>query len=133
MLEWADAEETVETLRRKTAEHFHGKATNFCDNTQKWNQLHCLLISFFRVIYSPCQWPPKSTERQRFWREFWRRWKPTGVWKTELPSRCRLCRSLDTTLTSVPVFFCIKRTVNKMRTLVACAEGANHNEFISRS
>uniref|UniRef100_A0AAQ5XAD5 RRM domain-containing protein n=1 Tax=Amphiprion ocellaris TaxID=80972 RepID=A0AAQ5XAD5_AMPOC len=27
VLEWADAEETVETLRRKTAEHFHGKAT----------------------------------------------------------------------------------------------------------
>uniref|UniRef100_A0A7N8YBX1 Probable RNA-binding protein 19 n=1 Tax=Mastacembelus armatus TaxID=205130 RepID=A0A7N8YBX1_9TELE len=25
VLEWADAEETVETLRRKTAEHFHGK------------------------------------------------------------------------------------------------------------
>uniref|UniRef100_A0A8D3ECR7 Probable RNA-binding protein 19 n=1 Tax=Scophthalmus maximus TaxID=52904 RepID=A0A8D3ECR7_SCOMX len=26
VLEWADAEETVETLRRKTAEHFHGKS-----------------------------------------------------------------------------------------------------------
>uniref|UniRef100_A0A3Q3X5K8 Probable RNA-binding protein 19 n=1 Tax=Mola mola TaxID=94237 RepID=A0A3Q3X5K8_MOLML len=25
VLEWADSEETVETLRRKTAEHFHGK------------------------------------------------------------------------------------------------------------
>uniref|UniRef100_A0AAX7UB07 Probable RNA-binding protein 19 n=1 Tax=Astatotilapia calliptera TaxID=8154 RepID=A0AAX7UB07_ASTCA len=27
VLEWADAEETVEALRRKTAEHFHGKST----------------------------------------------------------------------------------------------------------
>uniref|UniRef100_A0A665X1V2 Probable RNA-binding protein 19 n=1 Tax=Echeneis naucrates TaxID=173247 RepID=A0A665X1V2_ECHNA len=27
VLEWADAEETVESLRRKTAEHFHGKCT----------------------------------------------------------------------------------------------------------
>uniref|UniRef100_A0A665X1U2 Probable RNA-binding protein 19 n=1 Tax=Echeneis naucrates TaxID=173247 RepID=A0A665X1U2_ECHNA len=26
VLEWADAEETVESLRRKTAEHFHGKS-----------------------------------------------------------------------------------------------------------
>uniref|UniRef100_A0A671YDB7 Probable RNA-binding protein 19 n=1 Tax=Sparus aurata TaxID=8175 RepID=A0A671YDB7_SPAAU len=26
VLEWADAEDTVETLRRKTAEHFHGKS-----------------------------------------------------------------------------------------------------------
>uniref|UniRef100_A0A8D0ARE2 Probable RNA-binding protein 19 n=1 Tax=Sander lucioperca TaxID=283035 RepID=A0A8D0ARE2_SANLU len=35
VLEWADAEETVETLRRKTAEHFHGKSTNFWNNMQK--------------------------------------------------------------------------------------------------
>ena len=27
MLEWADAEDTVETLRRKTAEHYHGNTT----------------------------------------------------------------------------------------------------------
>lgn len=30
MLEWADAEETVEALRRKTAEHFHGRSTIYC-------------------------------------------------------------------------------------------------------
>lgn len=30
MLEWADAEETVETLRRKTAEHFHGESAILC-------------------------------------------------------------------------------------------------------
>ena len=34
VLEWADAEETVETLRRKTAEHFHGK-------------LYCFVCLFF--------------------------------------------------------------------------------------
>lgn len=27
MLEWADTEESVEALRRKTAEHFHGEST----------------------------------------------------------------------------------------------------------
>lgn len=30
VLEWADAEDTVETLRRKTAEHFHGKSDFLC-------------------------------------------------------------------------------------------------------
>uniref|UniRef100_A0A4W6GAS6 Probable RNA-binding protein 19 n=1 Tax=Lates calcarifer TaxID=8187 RepID=A0A4W6GAS6_LATCA len=34
VLEWADAEETVETLRRKTAEHFHGKSANIFNNIQ---------------------------------------------------------------------------------------------------
>ena len=28
VLEWADAEDTVETLRRKTAEHYHGNTTS---------------------------------------------------------------------------------------------------------
>lgn len=30
VLEWADTEESVETLRRKTAEHFHGESTVRC-------------------------------------------------------------------------------------------------------
>lgn len=28
VLEWADTEESVEDLRRKTAQHFHGKSSN---------------------------------------------------------------------------------------------------------
>lgn len=30
VLEWADSEETVEALRRKTAEHFHGNVMHAC-------------------------------------------------------------------------------------------------------
>lgn len=30
VLEWADAEETVEALRRKTADHFHGRSAVLC-------------------------------------------------------------------------------------------------------
>uniref|UniRef100_A0A4W3HSZ5 RNA binding motif protein 19 n=1 Tax=Callorhinchus milii TaxID=7868 RepID=A0A4W3HSZ5_CALMI len=33
VLEWADTEETVEALRRKTAEHYHGKLTSYLNRS----------------------------------------------------------------------------------------------------
>uniref|UniRef100_A0A8C9F6J3 RNA binding motif protein 19 n=1 Tax=Pavo cristatus TaxID=9049 RepID=A0A8C9F6J3_PAVCR len=38
VLEWADTEETVEALRRRTADHFHGKASSWLLGT--WAELH---------------------------------------------------------------------------------------------
>lgn len=46
MLEWADAEDTVETLRRKTAEHFHGKSDFLCLQKRIFGKL-CRLFFIF--------------------------------------------------------------------------------------
>uniref|UniRef100_A0A4W3HQL6 RNA binding motif protein 19 n=1 Tax=Callorhinchus milii TaxID=7868 RepID=A0A4W3HQL6_CALMI len=43
VLEWADTEETVEALRRKTAEHYHGKLTSYLnrlEDTKSFNFFH---------------------------------------------------------------------------------------------
>uniref|UniRef100_A0A4W3HU21 RNA binding motif protein 19 n=1 Tax=Callorhinchus milii TaxID=7868 RepID=A0A4W3HU21_CALMI len=43
VLEWADTEETVEALRRKTAEHYHGKLTSYLNrcNVQTIMETFC--------------------------------------------------------------------------------------------
>lgn len=46
MLEWADTEESVETLRRKTAEHFHGESTVRC---LQWFVKMCSKLT--RLVY----------------------------------------------------------------------------------
>lgn len=85
MLEWADAEETVETLRRKTAEHFHGESAILF--VHKSAEVMKQFIYILPVTYSPCQWPARNKERQRSWRESWRQWRWMGLCKTENPKQ----------------------------------------------
>lgn len=51
MLEWADAEETVETLRRKTAEHFHGISAILCQQKYAEIIITTLCINSFVLCF----------------------------------------------------------------------------------
>lgn len=60
VLEWADSEVSLQTLRRKTAEHFHGKRTAVCwpgCGGQVPGPPSVSFTSTLRHPYtSPCQW-----------------------------------------------------------------------------
>lgn len=51
MLEWADAEETVESLRRKTAEHFHGTSTIYCLTRNDIGAFFLSLCSSYLIFF----------------------------------------------------------------------------------
>lgn len=50
------------------------------------------------LVYVPYQWPPRSSERQKCWREFWKRWKLTGLQRTELFKQYGSSRGFNTIL-----------------------------------
>ena len=60
MLEWADTEETVEKLRRKTAEHFHGNI-----NLSHYNTSLCMLHHNKFLIRSLFPFPSVAPKKRK--------------------------------------------------------------------